>query len=166
MSRWDRALAAHDQAIEACVTAARSVPPERWNERGAGWSPSQELRHVMLSYVMVLSDLDGKHPSVRVHGLRQFVWRELALPIVLRTGKFPRIEAPREIRPPEEPVALDDAVAMLRDTASRCKAALIEAKRTRPRYRPTHPYFGPISVLSMLRLGNVHAMHHARKLAR
>jgi hypothetical protein len=166
MSRWERALAAHDEAIEACVAAARSIPGEEWNARGDGWSPSQVLRHVALAYVMVLSDLDGRHPSVRVHGLRQLLWRELALPVVLGTGKFPRIEAPREIRPGEEALTFDESVAFLRDHAARCKSALIEAKNTRPRYRPTHPYFGRISILSMLRLGNVHTAHHARKLAR
>ena len=67
MNRWDRALAAHEQAIVTCIAAARAVPPERWDERGAGWSPSQVLRHVAMAYTMVLDDLGGRPPRLRTN---------------------------------------------------------------------------------------------------
>jgi hypothetical protein len=166
MTSWDRALAAHDRAVENCIAAARAVPAERWNARGEGWSPSQELRHVALAYSMVRENLAGRAPRVRVFGPMQWVLRNVWLPILLRTGRFGRVAAPRETRPPDGEMSFDDAAKLLRDEASSCRAAMIEAKRERPRFRLTHPYFGPISLFSMLRLGNVHTAHHARKLAR
>lgn len=166
MTSWDRALAAHDRAVGHCIAAARAVPAERWNKRGDGWSPSQELRHVALAYTMVRENLAGHPPRLRVFGPMQWVLRNVWLPILLRTGRFGKVAAPRETRPPEDDMSIDEAAKLLRDEASSCRAAMIEAKRDRPRFRLTHPYFGPISLLSMLRLGNVHTAHHARKLAR
>lgn len=165
MSRWDQALAEHEQAIETCIAAARAVPPERWDARGDGWSPSQVLRHVALAYTMVLDDLDGRPPRLRANRRWQFVLRNFWLPILLRTGKFGRVKAPREMRPGEEAIALDDGVDFLRASAAKCRDAMVAARDGRPHLRVTHPYFGPITLLDMLRIGTAHTLHHARKLS-
>lgn len=164
-TEWQQALAEHEAAIEACIAASRRVPDDEWNvPRGDGkWSPAQHVEHVGLSYQMVSDALSGKPPRARLGRARQFVLRMLVLPKILRTDVFRAgVPAPREMRPLREPQERAEVEAQLRDRAARCIEILLASNT--PGARVQHPYFGPLRLLDMLRLGTSHARHHTALL--
>lgn len=166
-SDWQQALAEHEAAIEACIAASRRVPDGKWNEAAADgkWSPAQHVEHVGLSYQMVIDALDGRPPKARLGRGRQFFLRLFLLPKIIRTDVFrDGIPAPRETRPIREPRDRADVEAQLRERATRCIEVLL-ASNTRGA-RVNHPYFGPLPLLDMLRLGTSHARHHTGLLVR
>ena len=165
--QWQTAVAEHEAAIEACIAAARLVPDNQWTEpRDDGkWSPAQQVEHVGLSYQMVYDGLHGKPPRARLGRVRQFFLRTFVLPKILRTDNFgDGVPAPRELRPngtAQEREALEE---LLRTRAATCLEAVLAANRRGARV--LHPYFGPLPLLSMLRLGTSHTRHHAAILTR
>jgi hypothetical protein len=68
------------------------------------------------------------------------------------------------MRPLREPQLRGDVEAQLRDRAARCIESLLAANT--PGARVQHPYFGPLRLLDMLRLGTSHARHHTALLGR
>ena len=165
--QWQTAVAEHEAAIEACIAAARRVDDNQWTQpRDAGkWSPAQQLEHVELSYQMVYDALNGKPPRARLGRVRQFFLRTFVLPKILRTDDFREgVPAPREMRPAgpaQERAVLEE---LLRTHAATCMEAVLAANRRGARV--LHPYFGPLPLLSMLRLGTSHTRHHTAILAR
>lgn len=160
-------MAEHEAAIEACITAARGVAGDRWSApRDDGkWTPAQQLEHVGLAYQMVYDALHGNPPRPRLGPMRQFFLRLFVLPRILRTDNFGEgVPAPRESRPSSpthDRAALEE---LLRTRASTCMEALLAANTRGARV--LHPYFGPLPLLSMLRLGTSHTRHHAALLTR
>jgi hypothetical protein len=154
-------MAEHEAAIEACIAAARRLPDDEWNApRAAGkWSPAQHVEHVGLSYQMVIDGLNGRPPKARLSRLRMFVLRMLVLPKILRSDKFREgVPAPREMRPMPQPQGRAVVEELLRARAAACIETLLAANKRG--VRVPHPYFGPLPLLSMLRLGTAHTRHH------
>jgi hypothetical protein len=163
---WQQAVAEHEAAIEACIAASRRVPDSKWNLAHAEgkWSPAQHVEHVGLSYQMVIDALSGNPPRARLGRMRQLVLRTFVLPKILRTNVFREgVPAPRETRPPGAPQERADVEELLRARAARCIEALLASNRRGARVQ--HPYFGPLPLLDMLRLGTSHARHHTALLA-
>jgi hypothetical protein len=162
---WQQAVAEHEAAIEACIVASRRVPDSKWNLAHAEgkWSPAQHLEHVGLSYQMVIDALSGSPPRARLGRMRQLVLRTFVLPKILRTNVFREgVPAPRETRPPGEPQERAAVEELLRSRAAKCIEALLASNRRGARVQ--HPYFGPLPLLDMLRLGTSHARHHTALL--
>ncbi len=162
---WQQAVAEHEAAIEACVAASRRVPDAQWNLAYAEgkWSPAQHVEHVGLSYQMVIDALSGKPPKARLGRMRQLVLRTFMLPRILRTNVFREgVPAPREMRPLREPRDRAAVEELLRSRAAKCIEVLVASNH--PGARVQHPYFGPLRLLDMLRLGTSHARHHSALL--
>jgi DinB superfamily len=165
--QWQTAVTEHETAIEACITAARRIADDEWTlSRAEGkWSPAQQLEHVGLSYQMVYDALNGKPPRARLGRVKQFLLRTFLLPKILRTDRFREgVPAPRELRPvspTHDRVALED---LLRTRAATCLEMVLATNR--PGAHVLHPYFGPLPLLSMLRLGTSHTRHHTGILTR
>ncbi len=162
---WQQAVAEHEAAIEACIAASRRVPDTQWNLAYAEgkWSPAQHVDHVGLSYQMVIDALSGNPPKARLGRVRQFVLRTFVLPKILRTNVFREgVPAPREMRPPREPQDRAAVEERLRSRAAKCIEVVLASNR--PGVRVQHPYFGPLRLLDMLRLGTSHARHHTALL--
>ena len=166
--RWQQALDAHEAAIEACIATARRIPDSDWETpRATGkWSAAQTLTHVGLAYQMVYDDLHGKPPAPRLPRLKQFLLRTFFLPRLLRTNQFREgVPAPRELRPDSERLDRAASEELLRTRARAGVEALMTAQEQGTRVTH-HPYFGSMSLLSMLRLGTSHTRHHTRILAK
>jgi hypothetical protein len=158
---WQQAVAEHEAAIEACIAASRRVPDSQWNLAHAEgkWSPAQQVEHVGLAYQMVIDALSGSPPRARLGRMRQFVLRIFVLPKILRTNVFREgVPAPRETRPLREALERAAVEELLRARAAKCIEALLASNRRGARVQ--HPYFGPLPLLDMLRLGTSHARHH------
>jgi hypothetical protein len=159
--RWEVALADHQEALDRCIAAARRVPDDKWNiPRSDGkWSPAQQLIHVGLAYQMVLDDLNGNPPRPRVSKRWQFLLRTFFLPFVIRYDYFSDgVPAPREVRPPADVTDRDAIEVQVRERAGLCVDAMLAA----PNKRVSHPYFGSIALLKMLKVGTSHTRHHTR----
>src|SRR5258708_16118551 len=165
--QWQTAVAEHEAAIEACIAAARRVDDDDWTlSRSEGkWSPAQQLEHVGLSYQMVYDALNGRPPRARLGPMKQFLLRTFVLPKILMTDKFRAgVPAPGELRPLSPNQARSALEELLRTRSATCLEAVLAANH--PGARVLHPYFGPLPLLSMLRLGTSHTRHHTVILAR
>jgi len=160
---WQRALADHEAAIEHCIAAARRVPDDKWTAPRADgkWSPAQQLVHIGLAYQMVYDDLNGRPPKPRMTRGRQWILRTFVLPFVIGRDWFGNrpVPAPREVRPPAEIADRDAIDAQLRDRARVCVEAMLAAPKGA---RVSHPYFGSLPLLKMLKVGTSHTRHHTR----
>jgi hypothetical protein len=160
--RWEEALAQHQEALDRCIAAARRVPDEKWSTpRSDGkWSPAQQLIHVGLAYQMVYDDLQGNPPKPRLSRTWQFISRTFFLPFVIGYDWFrDGVPAPREIRPPADVIDRDAVDAQVRERARNCVEAMLAAPKGAC---VSHPYFGSITLLKMLKVGTSHTRHHTR----
>ena len=170
--RWDAARRAHRLAIEQLAASALAIPPARWLEpRAPGkWSPAQETLHVARSYEAAIDEIEGGQTMrPRVTRWRARLLRWFYLPHLLRTGRFPPVAAPVEIRPNEIEAGFGDAallVERVREQAIACEEALERGGQGRGPTHVTHPYFGRLRPMAALRLLTVHTAHHARCLGR
>jgi DinB family protein len=158
----------HATAIQEMVDRATPVAASQWNTpRGDGkWTPAQEVRHVTLGIEAFIRDLRGQG-KLRTKGKwwQRIMWRWTVLPRILKTGQLVRgVRAPREVRPPDEPGDRDSLLGELMLRAREFEQLVIETSTRTPRRRVTHPYFGPLSLKALLRLGVVHVRHHAAYL--
>jgi hypothetical protein len=160
------ALLENRRAHEAYVQSASGIPPEEW-DRTAGpgkWSAGEITEHLRLALEALDRELRGE-PAMkhRVPGWKQFLLRNLVLPRMLRTRRFPRgVRAPRETRP-SAPAALPaEALRRLTEALDRFEAAC--AEHGQPRRRLTHPYFGGLALPQFHRLLALHTLHHRAQL--
>jgi hypothetical protein len=171
-------------AVRDFVQRAAAVPEAQWQRpRAPGkWTPAQEVEHVALSYELFAVELRGGcGMRVVTSRTRQLLLRGLALPYILRTGRFPgQPRAPRETRPTgTERPAGSGAIGTAAPAAQPGRAELLErlsaavvsleaalgpTDAAAANRRLTHAYFGPIPLKSALRLAAVHTRHHARNL--
>jgi hypothetical protein len=164
---WQSALSEQEAAIEACIAVSRRIPDSEWaTPRAEGkWSAAQTLEHVGLAYQMVSDDLNGKPPVRKLPRWKQLYLRTFVLPRMLRTDTFREsIPAPRETRPDRESHGRAELEELLRSRVKICFDAMVEAHARGKRVN--HPYFGSMSLMSMLRLGTAHTRHHTRILAK
>jgi hypothetical protein len=157
-------LADHGAAVRDFVARAGAIRPIEWDvPRGDGkWSPAQETKHLALGYEAFARDLCGGTP-LRLKGRwwQRRLWRWRALPTILATDRLPTgVRAPREVRPPERPGEQSTLIAELRARVAEFEAAVVNAERTEPRRRVTHPYFNTLTLPELVKLCAVHARHH------
>jgi hypothetical protein len=158
------AIAQHREALEHYIDAAARTPAEAWSRPAAPgqWSADEVTTHLRLALEALGRELSGGEAMKVVPSpWRARVYRWVILPRILATGRFPRVRAPREIRPSGPPLAREESLARLHaaaDTVDRLCAAT--AAR-----RVTHPYFGRVRVVDMLRLFARHTAHHERQVA-
>ena len=160
----EEVAAEHRAAIEAFARSAESVDPAAWNvPRAEGkWTPAEVVQHVILGYEAGLRELDGgAGMTVVVPGWKRAVLRWAILPRIL-AGRFPAgARAPKETRPKTAPESPEAGVVHLRACAERFAAGICEADGAA---RLTHPYFGRLEGLQILRFLAAHARHHHRQL--
>jgi hypothetical protein len=163
------ALADYERSATEFRARAERVARDAWDRpRAEGkWSPAQEVEHIVLSHELFLSQLGGG-PEMRVvvKGWRLIPLRWLVLPYILRTGRFPRARAPRESRPVASGATPAQLFARL-DAAVRGVAAMVSGgDATMMSKRLRHPYFGMLSVPTLVRLSTVHTRHHTANMPR
>lgn len=170
---WTAATAEHRAAVARFVDLLQRLPAERWHERAADgrWSAAEEALHVALTYELsVTAVVTGAAMRPRVSPAVALLTRTMLLPIILRTGRFPRgVTAPREVRPPRaeaDACSRETLIERLHAAGEAASQALQEGAERRPPVRLGHAYFGPITPLTTLRLLSAHTGHHARRLAR
>jgi hypothetical protein len=170
--RWRAARQAHHDAVYAFARTALAIPEDRWHAaRGEGkWSPAQETLHVARAYEVAIDEVEtGVAMRPRVKPGRARLLRWFYLPYLLRTGRFPAVAAPVEMRPNEVEVEFFGPTVLVERVCERamaCEEALERADELRPGVRLTHPYFGALRPLPVLRLLTVHTAHHTRQLQR
>jgi len=166
---WARAMDEHERAVAEFVAVIGRVPEARWHEPYAPgkWSPADEALHVALAYEVGLAGVrDGTPMQLRTSPARAALLRRVVLPAILWTGRFPRVAAPREVRPPPELAAqLDPQGARARvEQAAHALADEAQQASLRPELRIMHAYFGPLTPLQGFRMLAAHTRHHARQL--
>lgn len=153
--------------MKGFVAAIAAVPADRWTHRTAHgkWNAAELSLHVIDAYDYCLRGLNGG-PQMRMQlpPWRMWILRELALPVLFATGRFPReAPAPPEVIPDVSQAALlaqAEAGPRLIDTASRTMDALGVARRDSPDRRIAHAYFGPMSPVQTAKLLIGHTRHH------
>ena len=170
--RWRAARQAHHDAIYGLSRVALAIPEDRWltpREDGK-WSPAQETLHVARAYEVAIDEIEtGVSMRRRVKPWRARMLRWFYLPVLLRTGRFPAVAAPVEMRPNEVEVEFFGPSVLVERVCERamaCEEALERADELRPGVHLSHPFFGALRPLAALRLLTVHTAHHARQLQR
>jgi hypothetical protein len=162
-SKWDAALDDHRVAMAAFVDAAERVRADAWMQpRAPGkWAPAQIVEHLTLAYEALLRELNEGTPlATRVPAWRQTLLRWIVLPHILFHRSFPvRAPAPREVRPSAGSPDRAAALVRIRALADRFERELGRARRAGGG-RLTHPYFGAVGPVKVLRFCAVHLDHH------
>ena len=157
-------LAGYMDAAAAFRGGAAAIPADAWDQsRAEGkWSPAQETEHVVLSHELFLSQLNGGPPMrAIVTGWKLVALRWLALPWILRTGRFPRgARAPRESRPVAVGASREDLLGRMDRAVRGVGEALASGDAVISRLRMRHPYFGMMTVDQVLELSTLHTRHH------
>ena len=164
---WADALEEHAAVLRAHVARAYAVPDEQWTMPVAAgkWSAAEAALHIVLAYEQGLPTATGGG-GMRLVTSPIAAWfaRTLYLPIMLRTGTFPRnAPAPREVRPDAAAacaIPRNQLLSRLEATAGRAANALRDAAHRTPEVRVMHAYVGALSPLTALRLLNAHTRHH------
>jgi DinB superfamily len=159
---FDRAATVHRQAVEATARVVEAEDPASWTiaPDAEKWSPAEIAQHLILSYEVVLSELEGGEGfRVVLPWWKRAPLRWTVLPRILR-GKFPRgAPSPKESRPRGGPASPDEAARRLREIAGEFERRLAAAHAERD-VRLAHSYFGKLRAPEMLRLAAAHVSHH------
>jgi hypothetical protein len=159
------ALLENRRAHEAYVHGASGIPPDAWDRPSSPgkWSAGEITEHLRLALEAVDRELAGERPmNRRLPGWKQFLLRNLVLPRILRTRRFPTgARAPRETRPSGPAVPPAEALRRLTEALDRFETACAERG---PRCHLTHPYFGRLDLPRFHRLLALHTLHHRAQL--
>jgi len=161
----------HERALRSFISACEHIPSEHWHlaPTPEKWSAAQVALHICRAYE-IARDSAGGSPGLRmrVTPLRAWALRNVLLPLMLSTGKFPHgVPAPREAKPDlvaSEQLSREEAFTRLERVARQAAESLQLAEEQQPSLRLTHPYFGAMTPFAALRLLSAHTMHHARGL--
>ncbi len=169
MTDWDTAMAAHDAAVAELLGAIREVPEARWAEppEAGKWSAAEVALHLVLTYQHLTREQLGE-ATLRVlpRPWRAWMLRQFVLPRLLAGAALPRgVRAPREVRPAGTLPSPDAAVASIDDEV-RAWVGAMTRNREAPRAGATHPFFGRLPLLTMLRFATLHTRHHCRQIER
>lgn len=157
----------HEDAVARFAALAAAVDARAWPAEPAPgkWSPAQVTEHVLLSYEALFRELlEGAPMRLRTTWWQRVFLRAVFLPRILRTGRIPAgVRAPRELRPGAglEPLDQASSIAKLRASARRADEELATRGGS---VRVTHPYFGALEGLDVLRFFAIHTAHHAEQL--
>jgi hypothetical protein len=153
--RVTQLAAAFDEAIGRLIARV-----ERAGERGSaapaagGWSVSQIAWHVATvndSFAAIMTDGRGVVPAAS--GFVERNWRDIV------AGMPPKLEAPRSMRPPDV-VDSKEALARLRDSAERVRAAIGGLTPERGGMCLDSRIVGTISVYQVAEWATAHAIRH------
>jgi len=154
------------EAVDAFITAARSVPPSAWTApRAPGkWSPGQVTEHVAIAYEISRAILDGSFSGRSAPRPLRPLIRVLFLNRVLKTGRFVKGgKAPAAFQPSASPSSITDLAARLRAAAAAFEAD-VETAAQQGRTTLEHPFFGRIALADYARLQAIHTRHHSQQL--
>jgi hypothetical protein len=169
MTDWDTAMADHDAAMAEVLGAIGEVPESRWTDPPAPgkWSAAEVTLHLVLTYQHLTREQRGEG-TIRVlpRPWRSWLLKHLVLPRLLGSAALPRgVRAPREVRPAGPLPSLEGAVVSL-SGEGRAWAEAMTRNRVVPRAGATHPFFGRLPLLTMLRITTLHTRHHCRQIER
>jgi uncharacterized damage-inducible protein DinB len=167
-TRWRGAVQEHRAALLRFLETANRLDADAWaRPRAPGkWSPAQVAEHLALGYLALLRELtEGVPMRYRAPRWMRAVLRWVLLPHALFHRSLPvRAVAPREMRPSDTHPGRGEVLPRLREAAERFERALDDA-RGGGETRLTHPYFGTLTPVRMLRFAAVHLEHHRRQLS-
>jgi hypothetical protein len=169
MTDWDTAMADHDAAVAELRDAIREVPVSRWAEPPVPgkWSAAEVALHLVLTYQHLTREQLGK-TTIRVlpRPWRSWVLKQFVLPRLLAGAALPRgVRAPREVRPVGTLPSPQGAVESLGGEVQAWAEAMTRNREV-PRAGATHPFFGRLPLLTMLRFATLHTRHHCRQIER
>ena len=147
--KWSAVKQFHSEVAAELVSAARSVPPEKWlvpRDEGK-WCPAQVVEHLNLAYDVILRELaGGEGMKIRTKFLQRTMLRWTIMPRLMRGAPFPAgVPAPREIRVPVANADQAAVIASFADRAAKLETAATQAEE-KGGVRLTHAYFGKSSV--------------------
>jgi DinB family protein len=161
MTQLQTALQVHHQAVDAFLTAARTVQATQWDRpRAPGkWSPAQVAEHLALAYEVNRGVLHGSAPGPAAPRFLRPLIRKFGLNPLLRRGSFtPGSKSPKVFRPSASPAGQAELLARLQAAANAFE--LDAAAATGPGATIDHPFFGRLPLLDFVRLQEIHARHH------
>ncbi|HEX6626801.1 MAG TPA: DinB family protein [Gemmatimonadaceae bacterium] len=169
--RWNAAIAEHETVVREFIAACDRCAPDEWNASPAPgkWSTAAVALHICHAYELGENAMAGG-PGMRLRVSPPYAWvlRNLLLPVILATQRFPRgARAPREVVPDLEEARMltpDAAAARLKRVADEAAAAFRRARRDGSAPLMTHAYFGALTPYVALRTLSAHTRHHARSL--
>jgi len=168
-ARWDAAADEHEVALAAYLQSASALLHASWTRPwGEGkWTPAQVTEHVTRAYEVLLDELRGGRPmQEKVAGWRKKVSRIVILPHILFHRTIPlKVPSPREMRPGEPRAGREEALEALRELGE-CFVAELAAARERGSAGLTHPYFGKLDPIKVLRFVAIHLDHHRKQIER
>ena len=149
-------------------SAARGSSRSRKRWRSEGWTPAQQVNHVVLTYRAMTHDVrDGRRAEFIGTEQQRRRWRLLGLVQIYLRGTLPAgAPAPREVRPPDYSPDRATLLGELRLVLDEFERTMRSAARDRPAHRVAHPYFGWLSLRQAVRISGVHTRHHAAALER
>jgi len=167
--RWDEVMAEHREALAGFLETASALPAEAWDQPwGPGkWTRAQVAEHLSLSYEAVIRELEtGEAMALKLTPWRRTLTRWLLLPHILFHRSFPiRAPSPREIRPRDPRAPRAEALRQLRELGGRFEETMERAVQAGGG-SVTHPFFGRVPPLKVVRFMGVHLEHHGRQIAR
>ncbi|HEU0015591.1 MAG TPA: DinB family protein [Longimicrobium sp.] len=167
-ARWRTAIEEHQAALADYLETVEKLPEAAWRTPWAPgkWTPAQITEHLAMVYEAMLREVrDGEPMKTRVSPFRQRLLRWFLLSHMLYHRTFPlRAPAPREARPRGEGQPHGEALARLRRSVDALEAEIHRARAAGLSHL-THPYFGRVDLVRMMRLGAVHLEHHHRQVA-
>jgi hypothetical protein len=160
---WAVLIADHRAALDAFLARVASLEPAIWSSPRAEdkWSPAEVSEHLRLTYSTLLAELQEKGGfRIRTRWWQRQLLRLFYLPGILRTGRMGRLApAPREIRPADAAYDQSSTLDHLRREGHAFLQAL-GATDLSTFKGLTHPFFGRLAPLEMLRVVTIHVRHH------
>lgn len=162
--KWPEVRKLHSDVAAKIEAAVENVPPARWlAPRAEGkWSPAEIAEHLILSYDVVLGELDGG-PGMKIvtPWYLRVLWSFTAKPRLLAGAPFPKgVRAPRELRP-SSTRAQSEAVAALRDRAAKLDAVVHAAIGTNKKV--SHAYLGRMPLAEGALFFTRHLQNHLKQ---
>lgn len=168
-ARWDAAADEHEVALAAYLDTAASLSADAWERPwGEGkWTPAQVTEHLTRAYEALLAELrEGRAMELKMAPWRRTLTRWILLPHILFHRSFPlRAPSPREIRPQEVRGGRDAALQALR-AGGETFVRELAAARLQGHAGLTHPYFGKVEPIKVLRFVGIHIEHHRKQIER
>jgi len=168
-ARWNAAADEHEVALAAYLDTAARLGADAWERPwGEGkWTPAEVTEHLTRAYEALLMELrEGRAMELKMAPWRRTLTRWILLPHILFHRSFPiRAPSPREIRPKEVRGGRDIALQALRAQGEMFVREL-GAARLQGHAGLTHPYFGKVEPIKVLRFVGIHIEHHRKQIER
>ena len=168
-ARWDAAADEHEVALAAYLDTAARLGADAWGRPwGEGkWTPAEVTEHLTRAYEALLVELrEGRAMELKMAPWRRTLTRWILLPHILFHRSFPiRAPSPREIRPREVRGGRDAALQALHAQGETFVRELAAA-RLQGHAGLTHPYFGKVEPIKVLRFVGIHIEHHRKQIER